>query len=167
MSRATPGLRILFVCTGNTCRSPLAAAALRAELRAELGEDASRVAVESAGTGAWEGQPATSLSVDVAAGDGISLRDHQSRRLTAPMVRSSDWIVVMEPAHLGAVRALGADPEHTFVLSEWPPPGDPTLTIDDPFGGSREAYEECWRRIRHHVKRLMPQVLDVLRTRSA
>lgn len=163
MSKATPGLRILFVCTGNTCRSPLAAAALRAE----LGEDAARVAVESAGTGAWEGQPATSLSVEVAAHDGISLRDHQSRRLTAPMVRSADWIVVMEPAHLGAVRALGADPARTFVLSEWPPPGEPSLTIDDPFGGSREAYEECWRRIRHHVKRLTPQVLDVLRTRSA
>jgi protein-tyrosine-phosphatase len=163
MSRTPSGLRVLFVCTGNTCRSPLAAAALRAE----LGEEGARVAVESAGTGAWEGQPASPLSIEIAARDGISLREHRSRRLTAPMVREADWIVVMEPSHLGAVRALGADPGRTFVLSEWPAPGEPGLAIDDPFGGSREAYEECWRRIRHHVKRLTPQVLDVLRTRSA
>ena len=141
----------------------MAAAALRAELK----EEGARVVVESAGTGAWEGQPASPLTIEVAAEDGLDLSGHRSRRLTAPMVRAADWIVVMEPSHLGAVRALGADPGRTFVLSEWPAPGDPDLTIDDPFGGSREAYEECWRRIRHHVKRLTPQVLDVIRTRSA
>ena len=155
--------RVLFVCTGNTCRSPLAAAALRGA----LGEEGSRVRVESAGTGAWEGQAATALSVEVAERDGVNVRDHRSRRLTAPMVREADWVVVMERSHLGAVRALGADPDRTFVLSEWPAPGEPELTIDDPFGGSRESYEECWRRIRRHISRMAPHVLEALRARSA
>ena len=44
--------------------------------------------------------------------------------------------------------------------------GEPGLPVSDPFGASREAYEECWRRIRRHVKRLVPSVREALRTRS-
>lgn len=163
MSSSPPALRLLFVCTGNTCRSPLAAAAL---LDA-LGDEAARVAVDSAGTGAWEGQPATELSVQVAERDGISVEQHRSRRLTAPMLREANWVIVMERSHLPAVRALGADESRTFVLSEWPAPGEAVLTVDDPFGGSREAYEECWRRIRRHIERLAPHIREALRARSA
>jgi protein-tyrosine phosphatase len=158
----SPPFRILFVCTGNTCRSPLAEAALKAALE----EEGVRVTVESAGTGAREGQPASEHSVEVASLDDVDLSRHRSRRLTAAMVREADWIIVMEPSHLAAVRALGADASRTFVLSEFPPPGEPDLGVDDPFGGSREAYEECWRRIRRHVDRMVPQVLEALRARS-
>ena len=161
MSASEPLYRVLFVCTGNTCRSPMAAAALVDELGAE-----SRIEVSSAGTAAWDGQPATTYSVEVAAKDGVDLAPHRSRRVTPDVVRQTDLVLVMERGHLSAVQALGADPKRTFVLSEYPEPGEPTLPLSDPFGGSLESYEECWRRIRRHVQRAAPHIVEASRARS-
>src|SRR5437870_4626583 len=134
MSSSDPILRVLFVCTGNTCRSPMAAAALRSE----LGSDAARVDVGSAGTAAWDGQPATEPSIEVTGRDGIDLASHRSRRVSPALLRASDLVLVMERGHLNAVHALGADPKQTHVLSEWPEPGDRELPVSDPFGASIE-----------------------------
>ena len=155
--------RVLIVCTGNTCRSPMAAGALRRL----LGADADRVAVESAGTAAWEGQPATEPSIETAAHAGVDISEHRSRRVTPAMVRAADLVLVMERAHVGAVHSLGAAPERTHVLSDWPEPGEPGLPVSDPFGASSEAYEECWRRINHHLERVVPQIREASRARSA
>jgi protein-tyrosine phosphatase len=156
-------LRVLIVCTGNTCRSPLAAVALIDE----LGPDGERVEVSSAGTAAWEGQPASTTTIELAALDGFDLLPHRSRRVTPALARGADLILVMEREHARAVQALGADPERTHVVSEWPDPGEPALAVSDPFGASREAYEECWRRIRRHVERIVPSIREALRARSA
>ena len=132
----------------------------------ELGSDAGLVDVSSAGTGAWGGERATAEAIEVAARDGVDLEDHRSQRATAEAVQSADLVLVMERSHLAAAGKLGADPTRTFVLSEWPEPGEPELAISDPFGGSMEAYEECWRRIRRHVRRIAPHVLEAARRRS-
>lgn len=163
MSSRDPVYRVVFVCTGNTCRSPLAQAALRGA----LGGEADRVDVTSGGTAAWEGQPASEPSMTVAARDGFDLRSHRSRRVTPESLRAADLVVVMERSHLAAVLTLGADPGRTHVISEWPEPGAPELTVYDPYGDSLEAYEETWHRIRTHVARIAPYVLEALRTRSA
>ncbi len=163
MASSDPLVRVLFVCTGNTCRSPLAAAALSAE----LGDDAARVEIASAGTSAMDGQPASAGTRDVAAREGIDLSSHRSRRTTAALVRAADFVFVMEPAHRAALEALGAPGERVHVLSEWPQPGEPGLPVSDPFGASREAYEECWRRIRRHVRRVAPAVRETLKARTA
>ena len=163
MASGEPAVRVLFVCTGNTCRSPLAAAALRANLES----DAERVEVSSAGTSALEGQPASAGTRDVAARGGIDLSSHRSSRVSAPLVRAADFVFVMEPLHRVAVEALGAPAERVHVLSEWPEPGEPGLPVSDPFGASREAYEECWHRIQAHVRRITPAVREALRARNA
>ncbi len=158
-----PVVRVLFVCTGNTCRSPRAAAALRAE----LGTDAARVEVASAGTAALEGQPASEGTRAVAAAQGVDLGAHRARRATASLARSADFVFVMEPLHRVALEALGVPDERIHVLSEWPEPGEPGLPVSDPFGASREAYEECWHRIQRHVRRIAPAVREALRARKA
>ena len=155
-------MQVLFVCSGNTCRSPLAEAALRAA----LGPDVSRVQVFSAGIAAADGLPASIHSVSVAARDGVNLSSHRSSRATAERVRTADLVLAMEQVHLDAVRALGADPARSHLLSSWPPPGEPGLSIEDPFGGSIEAYEECWRRIQRHLTRVAPHIIETLRSRS-
>jgi protein-tyrosine-phosphatase len=135
-------------------------------LRKELGEETTRVEILSAGTAAWDGQPATPEAVAVAAADGVDLKAHRSRRVTAAMLRVADLILVMDKGQAATVQAMGADAARMHLLSEWPEPGEPGLPVSDPFGASREAYEECWRRIRHHVKRLVPSVREALRARS-
>jgi len=141
----------------------MAAGALRRLLQADGG----RIVVESAGTAAWDDQPATEGAVRVAASAGVDLTGHRSQRLTPALVRGADIVLVMEPGHLAAVRALGADPEGSHVLSEWPGPGEPGLEISDPFGASSEAYEECWRRIQHHLERAVPYIREASGARSA
>jgi protein-tyrosine phosphatase len=161
MSRSRSGLRILFVCTGNTCRSPLAVLALRAE----LGEDAGAVELDSAGTAASGGEPASAGSLRVAAAAGFDLSGHRSRPLTREQVRDADLVFVMSPSHRAAVEGLGARRERVHVLSEWPAPGEPGEPVFDPFGASHEAYEECWRRLRKHARRIAPHVRQALRER--
>lgn len=163
MSSPEPAFRVLVVCTGNTCRSPLVAAALQDA----MGPDRERIEIVSAGTAAAEGHPATPSSVEVARRDGLDLAPHRSRRLTPALARAADRILVMEREHIRAVQAVGGDPRRTHLLNEWPEPGEPELPVSDPYGASIEAYEECWRRIRHHVQRVVPALQEELRARSA
>lgn len=156
-------LRILLVCTGNTCRSPLAAAALGRELEA----DRERVEIGSAGTAAMDGSPASAESAAIAARDGLDLEAHRARQLTPELARGADLLIVMERSHRAAVERLGIAASRVRVISEWPEPGEPGMPVSDPYGGSSEAYEECWRRIQHHVKRIVPHVREALRARSA
>ena len=160
--RAVP-FRLVLLCTGNTCRSPLAAAAFREE----LGPDAEQVEVLSAGTAASDGQPASAGASEAAARVGLDLTAHRSRRPDAGLLSDADLVLVMEPGHARVAEALGADPRRTHVLSEWPEPGDPALAVSDPFGGSLEAYEECLGRIRRHVRRIVPWIREALRSRPA
>lgn len=163
MAPTEPVVRVLFVCTGNTCRSPLAAAALTQA----LGAEAARVEITSAGTSAWDGHPASEGTLKIAAASGVDLSTHRSRRASTALVRSADFVVVMEPLHRVAIEALGAPREKVHVLSEWPEPGARDLPVSDPFGASLEAYEECWRRIRRHVERVAPVVRQALQARNA
>lgn len=164
MSGAEPHFRLLFVCTGNTCRSPLAEVALRRAL-GKLGD---RVEVTSAGTSAAAGAPASPLSRQVAAAAGLDLEGHRSRRLEASALAGIDLVLLMDPQDRARVRALDAEAaEQTHGLADFGRASPTGEAIPDPYGASLEAYEECLRRIEEHLERVVPYVRAALEARSS
>jgi protein-tyrosine phosphatase len=140
--------KILFVCSGNTCRSPLAEVIARQVLPPRLGFP---VGIASAGASALEGSPASRWAIEVAAGHGLDLSAHRSRILTRALVRDADLIVTMGARHRETVGVI--DPgalEHTYLLSNFCDHhmGD----VPDPIGGDRATYERTYLLIRECIE---------------
>jgi len=134
MNDSSPGA-ILFVCTGNTCRSPMAGALAR---RA-LGAGAS---VETAGLAASVGAPATPEAVEAVRRLGAELRDHSARQLTREILDGARTIYVMTHAHAHGV--LRIDPAARDRVELLDPAG---ADIDDPIGGPQSLYDDVARRL--------------------
>jgi glycine hydroxymethyltransferase len=143
---------ILFICTGNVCRSPMAEALFR---RAVKGRGEFRVV--SAGIGAVDGQPPTSHSVRAMHELGVDISAQRSRMLTAELVRSADLILGMTHSHVDTVALLYPPAaEKTFLLREF----DETLEsyekdISDPIGSSYPVYVDCRDQIEQGIVTLL------------
>lgn len=142
-----PELRVLFVCTANVCRSPLAEGLLRHRLRA-IGL-AGKVQVRSAGLRAGGGRRPDPRVLDMAAEAGVSLGRIRSRMLTPQMIRRSDYVLVMEQSHLEGVERLcaglpGADsalPDKVQLLGSYLSLQDgAAVDIPDPYFGDLQSF---------------------------
>jgi protein-tyrosine-phosphatase len=144
--------RVLFVCTGNTCRSPLAEALFR-----DLVKNRDDYEVLSAGISAFSGQPASPHSQQLARDIGLDLSGHRSRNVTLPLVEKADYIFAMSRGHLAAMEEdFPEASDKLYLVSEFC--ADDTLRgrdVRDPFGGSRQAYQETLI----HLQKLLPSVL--------
>lgn len=154
---APEAMRVLFVCGGNTCRSPMAQAMFSSLCR----ED--RVESESAGLSAADGEMASSQSIEVMREYSISLDSHRSRRLSPEMVSRADVILVMTRAHLLRIRR--AHPEEaskTFLLSGFPEPWPRGRQIDDPIGRPLEVYRKTREAIKAPLGTLCKEISKFL-----
>ena len=131
---------ILIICTGNICRSPMAAGMLKAALPEEL---KTRIAVSSAGIQALQGHRAADHAVETMARRGIDIKGHRARQVTGEMIRTADLILTMEKAQLSQLRRLVmfGRPDTRMISEFGPLTGNPDIA--DPYGGTLEEYLSC------------------------
>lgn len=155
MIRRLAGDVYLFVCTGNTCRSPMAEGLFRRLLAERLGCSDDELAdrgfiVLSAGLSAASGAPASGEAVELFRQRGIDLRGHASQPLTDRLLEQADHILAMTRGHRDAI--VTARPEVADRVTLLARDGG---DISDPIGGTPRDYEECQQQIEFHLRAIL------------
>ena len=133
-------MNITFVCTGNTCRSPMAQA-----LFTQMAQDSGiTFTTDSAGLAAMPGQPAAEYAIEACKALGADLSAHRWKSLLQEDLASVDLFVVMTMQHAQALMKLGVAKNKIYILH-----------VSDPFGGNLETYTQCCEEIRKQLAVLL------------
>lgn len=147
---------VVFVCSGNICRSPVAEKVFRARL-AEAGLDAVRVT--SAGTGSWHtGQPMDRRAAETLRERGYDT-DHRARQLDAGQL-GADLLVAATRGHVDDLVAAGADPDRVVLLRSFDPDAPDGAEVPDPYYGGPGGFDEVF----DMIEAAMPALVDRVRT---
>ena len=145
--------RVLFVCTGNTCRSPMAEGIARAWAK-NRAPDGLTIEVGSAGIAAGDGYPAAEQGIETLHERGSDLSTHQSRMLTLEMIDQADVIFTMTPSHAQAVMQIAPGAVHKVF------PIDPLHPIGDPIGQPIGVYREVADQLESLVAKRLQEIID-------
>ena len=144
--------KVLFICTGNICRSPMAEGLLR-----KMADD--RLEVVSAGLGAGRGQPPSAHAVAVLQKEGVDISDIRSQPVTAELLRNADYIFTMTRDHLDMLLLLYPEMATKARLVRFADEAKGgRADVTDPIGGTRDTYERC----KEDIKRALPDVLKLV-----
>lgn len=147
--------RLVFVCTGNTCRSPMAEYLLKHRMEEKYPYLLDKYEIISRGILYLEGNPISEEVKNLLQEEGINVRDHRSRRLNREILLSSDLIIVMEKKHRDYILNIEPTLEpRIFLLSKFSPEGE-ERDIPDPISKPLERYRDVYVTIKEAVEELI------------
>lgn len=146
--------KILFVCSGNTCRSPMAQAMMEQLLQKMNGQG---ITVKSAGMFTSDGLPASESAQLVMKEIGIDLSEHTSQKISAALMAEADLVLTMTSEQRQVLAEAFPQKEyHIYTLGEFT--GDTGGDISDPYGMTTETY----RKTRRELKKLLMKIINLL-----
>ena len=174
MEKGKDKFKVLFVCTGNSCRSPMAEGILKKMLRENKVDN---FEVSSAGISTLSGVPASLFAMEVSRARNVDLSQHRSRQLNKRILKKADLILAMSDEHLEYVgkidksaldRAylLKAFSPSSHKIREDPPAsnkdeGPGVLYIKDPIGGSIDDYNRCFMELEEEIGRVFQELISL------
>lgn len=177
---ASHKFKVLFVCTGNSCRSPMAEGILKKMLRENKSQDPEfgldNFEVSSAGIFTLNGAPPSLFALEVSKARNVDLTQHRSRQLNKQTLKKADLILAMSDEHLEHIRKMDKKIlEKTYLLKTFPQDhsaqtgerllasnedkSPSVLYIKDPIGGSMDDYNQCFLEIEKDIRRVFQELI--------
>jgi len=147
-------VKVLFVCLGNICRSPLAEVVVAGQAEKRGLNETFHFA--SAGTGSWHiGNGADHRSAQTASEHGLDLSSHKAQQITAAKVSQWDWFIAMDASNYADLVRMGVSEDRLLLMRQFEPDHERVPDVPDPYYGGPDGFEDAYRMLCDNADRLL------------